>query len=145
MNRSTTLHPRPTAVRDWRPRAVHLWWVLGAVVVVIAGLVLAPLLQLPPHVDALTVDNPTTYDVTLEASDDGGSWTPVGTVDAGDTVTFDRVYDQGDTWLFRFSSQGREGGQIERTRDELQQGGWQVPVPESVAETLRKAGAPEAG
>lgn len=143
MNRSTALHPDPTPVRDWRPRYVHLWWVLAGAVVLCAALLLGPLLRMPSRVDGLVVDNPTNYDISLESSDDGASWTPVGTVRAGETATFDRIYDQGDTWVFRFSSQGRDGGEIERTRDELELEDWQVPIPESVAETLRAAGAPE--
>lgn len=143
MSRSTTLHPDSTTVRAWRPRVVHLWWVPAAAVALGVLLWLGPLLSIPPRVDALTFDNPTVYDISVEASDDGGSWTPVGTVRAGETARFDHVRDQGDTWVFRYSSQGRVGGEVERSAEQLEQDDWQVPIPVAVGETLRADGAPE--
>lgn len=144
MTRATALDPHPTAVRDWRPRLVHLWYVLAGTVALAAALLLAPLLRMPAHVGALTFDNPTGYDITIESSQGGDDgWTPVGTVRAGSSATFDRVVDQGGRWAFRFSSQGQQGGHLDRTRAELDAADWKVDIPAEVGDTLAANGAPE--
>ena len=145
MTRAPALDRELGPTRSWAPRFVHLWWILAGAVVLAAGILLAPLLRMPSHVAEIGFDNPTAYDITVEASDDGAGWTPVGTVKAGESVTFERVYDQGDAWTFRFSSQGRDAGEVERTRDQLEQDDWQVAIPESVGEALAADGAPEPG
>jgi hypothetical protein len=114
-------------------------------VVLAAIILLAPLLQMPSHIDQVSFENPTAYDITIEASDDGTGWTPVGTVDAGESADFERIYDQGDEWVFRFSSQGRDAGELARTRAELEQGDWHLVIPETVGDTLQADGAPEPG
>ena len=144
MTRAPALDRELGARRSLAPRPVHLWWVLAGAVVLAAGLLLAPLLRMPAPVDAISFDNPTPYDITV-ASNDGNdtAWTPVGTVEAGESVTFERVYDQGDEWVFRFSSQGRDAGELARARAQLEESGWQVAVPASVGAALRADGAPE--
>lgn len=144
MTRATALDPHPATVRDWRPRYAHVWFVLAGAVVLAAIILLAPLLRMPTRVSALTFDNPTPYDVTVESSQGGrDGWTPVGTVRAGSSATFDRVLDQGPRWVFRFSSQGQSGGRLERSRAQLDEAGWQVPIPAEVGDTLAANGAPE--
>ena len=108
-------------------------------------ILLAPLLRMPSQVAEIGFDNPTAYDITVEASDDGVGWTPVGTVKAGESISFERVYDQGDEWTFRFSSQGRDAGEVARTRAQLEVDDWQVAIPASVGATLAADGAPESG
>ncbi len=144
MTRAPTIDRELGAPRSWSPRPVHLLWVLAAAVVLAAGLLIAPLLRMPAHVDAISFENPTPYDITVAANDgDDTDWTPVGTVEAGESVIFERVYDQGDQWVFRFSSQGRDAGELARTRAQLEEAGWQVAIPASVGATLRADGAPE--
>lgn len=144
MTRAPAIDRQLGAPRSWTPRLVHLWWVLAGVVVLTAGLLLAPLLRMPAHVDALSFENPTAYDITIEANDGhDAAWTPVGTVDAREAITFERVSDQGDEWVFRFSSQGRDAGELTRTRAQLEEADWQIAVPATVGATLRADGAPE--
>jgi hypothetical protein len=145
MTRTRTIDHDLAPTRSWAPRYVHLWWVLAGAAVLAAAILLAPLLEMPSHIEQFSFENPTTYDITVEASDDGTGWTPIGTVDAGESADFERVYDQGDQWVFRFSSQGRDAGTLERTRDQLEQDDWHVVIPASVGETLQADGAPEPG
>ena len=146
MTRAPAIDRELGPTRSWAPRFVHLWWVLAGAVALAALILLAPLLRMPSHVAGIGFDNPTAYGITVEASDgDGVSWTPVGTVGVRESITFEHVYDQGDDWMFRFSSQGRDAGEIERSRAQLEQDGWQVAIPTSVGDTLRADGAPEPG
>ena len=145
MTRAPAVERELGTTRSWTPRFVHLWWVVAGAVVLAVIILLAPLLQMPSHIDRVSFENPTAYDITVEASDDGAGWTPVGTVDAGESADFERVYDQGDEWVFRFSSQGRDAGELERTREQLEQADWQLVIPEAVGESLRADGAPEPG
>ena len=50
------------------------------------------------------------------------------------------MYDQGSTWTFRFSSQGRVVGDLVSTRADLERGGWRVVIPDTFAESLRADG-----
>ena len=120
MHRAPAIDRELGVPRSWTPRVVHLWWVLAGVVVLMAGLFLAPLLRMPAPIDAVSFDNPTLYDITVEANDgQDAAWTPVGTVEAGESITFERVFDQGEEWVFRFSSQGRDAGELARTSAQL--------------------------
>ena len=143
MTRAPAIDRELGPTRSWAPRFVHLWWVLAGAVALAALILLAPLLRMPSHVAEIGFDNPTAYDITVEASDDGADWTPVGTVKAGESIAFERVYDQGDEWTFRFSSQGRDAGEVARSRAQLEADGWQVAIPASVGEALAADGAPE--
>ena len=146
MTRAPAVDREVGAPRSWTPRPVHLWWVLIGAVALVGAFFLAPLLRVPGHVDGVSFENPTGYDITIEASDGrDGAWTPVGTVDAGETTSFDRVYDQGGERVFRFSSQGRDAGELARTRAQLEDADWQVAIPPSVASALQADGAPEPG
>ena len=118
---------------------------LGAVVVALVVLLkfLVPLFEGPGHVDALHVVNPTDYDIAIAASAPGeSSRTLLGSVDAGDEVTFERVVDQGDEWVFTLRTQGRDAGVIERTEAELEADDWQLRIPASVGEQLTADGVP---
>lgn len=144
MTRAPAIERELGVPRSWTPRLIHLWWVVAGAVVLTAGLLLAPLLRMPAPIDGISFENPTPYDITVAANDgEDTAWTPVGTVEAGESVTFERVYDQGDEWVFRFSSQGRDAGEVARTRAQLEESGWQVAVPASVGAALRADGAPE--
>ena len=47
------------------------------------------------------------------------------------------VLDQGDEWIFTFSSGGIEGGSLRVSRAKLAADGWRVSVPESVIQRLQ--------
>ena len=52
------------------------------------------------------------------------------------------MIDQGSTWMFHFTAQGKDGGEIRIERADLAAGGWRITVPERVGQRLRSAGAP---
>ena len=95
------------------------------------------------HVPRITIDNDTGYDVhvTLAGFEDGGIL-PLGVARQQCRSTFEEVLDAGDTWVFHLGAQGREGGAITMTRDELARAGWHVILPSSVGDQLAAAGAP---
>jgi hypothetical protein len=59
------------------------------------------------------------------------------TVGANSTATSDDVLDQGDEWLFSFSSGGVDGGTLRVSRAKLAAGDWRVEIPESVVQRLQ--------
>lgn len=115
----------------------------GVVAIVVLFEFLVPLFEGPSHVDALHVVNPTDYDIAIAASAPGeDSKTLLGSVDAGDEATFERVVDQGDEWVFTLRTQGRDAGVIERTEAQLEADDWQLQIPASVGEQLAADGVP---
>lgn len=113
-------------------------------------LVLALLLQSaspPARVKALTVTNPSPYQVNVEVSPAGTErWLDLGAVGRENDRTIEELPDVGATWVFRFASGGVEGGRLEVTRTALRDAGWRLTVPPDVAERLEAAGlTPSAG
>ncbi len=97
----------------------------------------------PAYVERVTFENPTAYDLTVDVTGaDHDGWLAVCTARRGTTATARRVIDQGDTWIFRFGAQGREGGELRVARRELERTGWKIAIPEAVGERLREQGAP---
>ncbi len=60
----------------------------------------------------------------------------------GTTVAQD-VYDIGDVWVFRFTTQGQEGGEVRVTRSEPAGDEWHLGIPERVGVQLHAKSAPE--
>lgn len=90
---------------------------------------------------ALTVDNPTVYQVNVDVSPSGdGDWLDLGSVGRERTKTIEQVGDQGPQWVFRFSYGGVDGGRVTLSRTELTASHWTVKVPSEVGERLRTAG-----
>ena len=97
----------------------------------------------PAKVARLTFENPTVYAIEIEVSPGTGTgWTPAGSVRQQSTVDVEEVTDQGDVWLFRFTSQGEVGGELRLTRSELEASGWRIVIPPEVGTRLADAGAP---
>jgi hypothetical protein len=142
MNPPTIVHPdAPDLVRG----KVRLW--IGAAVLAVA--VAAALAFLvgpsagPATVPRLTFENNTAYTLDIEVSPGTSTgWTSAGSVRQHTTADVNEVIDQGDVWLFRFDSQGEEGGQLRLSRSELQASGWRIVVPDDVGTRLAAAGAP---
>jgi len=110
---------------------------------VIAALACAVLLREPSRIDQLTVSNPTDYELTVQAR--GGpdqAWTPILVLGPGRTEPALDVIDQGSTWTFRFSGQGRDAGSFDVTRDQLREAGWRLEIPTALGDGLRERGAP---
>jgi hypothetical protein len=121
-------------------RRIRLWHVLVAVAAVALAVPLAQLLETPARAD-LAVENPTEYDVRIEVSggEDDGSLT-IGTARRRATSRFEGVIDQGDIWVFRFTAQGHEAGELRVDRDDLESDGWRVVIPERLGEELAARG-----
>lgn len=87
----------------------------------------------------LTVVNDTEYEITVEISSGDGSRVPLETLPRNSRDVSDEVPDQGDRWVFHFSSAGVEAGSVERTRSQLKDDNWTVDVPSSAADELKAA------
>ena len=121
-----------------RADAVAIIIAIGSVLLV-GTIVLAD----PARVSHLTVTNASEYDVNIKlTSGEGGNWLPFAVVGQRSIREFQDVLDQGDTWVFAFTPQGRGGGEITISRADLSAAGWKVAVPESVIERFRTMGAP---
>ncbi len=121
-----------------------------------AGIAAASLLSLvvllesasePGRVAALTVTNPSPYQVNVEVSAAGDDrWLDLGAVDRERDRTIEELFDFGATWVFRFASGGVDGGRLEVARTALHAAGWKITVPPDVAERFAAAGLkPSAG
>ena len=112
---------------------------MAAGLAIVVGLLIAPR---GDRVD-LEVVNPTKYEITVEVSDEpGGVRTRITTLGPGVTRLVPEVADQGDTWVFQFTGQGKDGGVLTVSAVELAAAGWRVEVPADVAEALARQGAP---
>jgi hypothetical protein len=94
-------------------------------------------------VERVTVVNSGVYTLELEVkgADDHG-WVGLGAVEREATARFDQVIDQGDQWVFRFSSGGESGGEVKLSRSYLKANGWRLDVPVEIHDRLRTAGIP---
>jgi hypothetical protein len=100
-------------------------------------------LREPVFVDEVSVTNSSEYDIGVQVSgDDPDGWMALGTASEGSTTTTVDVIDQGEVWVFRFTAQGRDGGELRVARSDLEQAGWTVTVPDEVIQQLRDLGAP---
>jgi hypothetical protein len=91
-------------------------------------------------VERIVIDNSTEYSANVDVT--GGArdgWLPLTTADAHETTAVGDVYDQGSTWIFRFSYLDYEE-EIRLTRAELARSEWHVNVPDSFAAELRDRG-----
>jgi hypothetical protein len=119
--------------------------------IAVAGLLVLGLLlrsaSEPERVAALTVSNPSPYQVNVEVSAAGEErWLDLGAVDRERERTIEELPDVGATWVFRFGSGGVDGGRVEVARAALRDAGWKITVPPDVAERLEAAGLrPSAG
>jgi hypothetical protein len=97
----------------------------------------------PALVEVVSVTNPSEYDISVQVSGGGSDgWMAVATASRRSTTATVDVIDQGEVWVFRFSAQGREGGELRVTVSDLEQAGWTVTVPDEVTQHLREVGAP---
>ncbi len=119
------------------------WWIAAAVAAAGLAAGLGPiLLRGPAFVERITVVNRGPYDIHVEASGDRRTWTSVTTADRDSTSVGLEVIDQGAIWIFRFTAQGRDGGEVRTTRADLRRARWTIEIPEAVTDRLRDAGAP---
>jgi hypothetical protein len=128
--------------RTRRPRIRPLWVVL-AVLALFGFVAVSLLIPSPATVDHVTIKNGSEFDLNIDAtsaSHDG--WTPVGIALAHADTDMRDVIDHGDVWVFRFTGQGHDAGELRITRADLAASNWSLTVPASVAQQLRDAGVP---
>ena len=91
-----------------------------------------PLCSAPTADVAITFENPTEYPLDIEVTSDPDSgWTSAGFVPPRSTALA-HVVDHGDDWLFRFASQGEDGGELQLTRRDLHASRWHIAIPVEV-------------
>lgn len=132
----------PVAVRG--PRPVRRAEVVGVAATVVLGVaaiaVVVSTLRLPAHVDEVTIDNPHEWSASVRVTGgDRDGWLRVGTVERETEQSFLELVDQGGAWVFRFSYAG-EVAEVRVRGAELEEDGWQVRVPDELADALRAAG-----
>jgi hypothetical protein len=115
--------------------------VVAALVALLAS---ALIIHDPSRVKTITIDNPTSYDVRVEASGGGGSgWTVLGTARQQCGSTIELPIDQGGKWVFRMSAQGAQTVEVSTDRSALDRTGWHFEIPPSVGDAWKAAGVPQ--
>jgi len=97
----------------------------------------------PGRVPALTIDNPTAYDVRVDVRGEGtDAWTVLTSARQHCAASVESSIDHGDQWVFRLRAQGRASAEIAVSRSELERSNWHVAVPATVAQEWEEAGVP---
>ena len=92
-------------------------------------------------VDEITFVNETDYPASVEVSDDSRQgWLDLTVAQRDRETTVQEVIDQGDVWVFRFDYAGKHVEELEISRSELVRAGWQVEVPPSFGDALKRLG-----
>ncbi len=134
-------------ITDLRTRATgRVRSSLGAIVLIALGLALLVLVTrafTPGHfVPRVHVQNDSPYAIDLSvATPARDGWTPVGTAQPGRITTFEDVYDQGGTWIFRFELLSQRS-EVTMTRADLRRANWNIKVPAQLVDKLRAIGVP---
>ena len=90
--------------------------------------------------ERVEIVNETSYSAKVEVSGSDRGWLVLTTVSPRSTIEVNEVIDQGDRWSFRFSYGTQEPVDVEVSRAELAEAGWQVEVPLELEEQLRAEG-----
>ena len=142
MNPRIVVEPPPLRRAAFGLPPVHPLRILAGFVAVATLLLLGRLLEPPPFVDVIRIDNPTPYDLSVEvATTDAGGWMPLWTATRATTTLAEEIYDVGDTWVLRFSAQGETTGPLRVDRSTLERSGWRLVIPGRIGEELRAEGA----
>jgi hypothetical protein len=129
---ATTTETRPKGSRP-----IAITWIIPAIFVVAAILLVVSLTLAVPGRETLTFDNRTGVAVRVTASDDGrNGWLPVGTLDARSRDRISEVIDQGDVWRFRYEVGPDQVAEVRRTRAQLEADDWRVVIPAGTADSL---------
>ena len=137
---STRTEPRSAAPRYLRrlARSEAVAVLVAAGVAVTVG---SALLRSPATVDEVSITNPTDYHIAVEVRGSRGGWMHLSTVPRHGTITVSEVIDQGETWIFRLTAQGRRASEFRTDRRELEAAGWAANIPIVAGTELRDAGA----
>ena len=142
MTSRTAARPRPERAESFLSRLDWRWALIAGVSLAIVLLV-TRLDATPAMVDRVTIENTSDFAFDVEvtgASRDG--WLQLGGTDEKSSTVLEKVLDQGDTWIFHFSGQGEDGGELTVPRAELEAADWKVTVPAAAVEKLRALGVP---
>jgi hypothetical protein len=112
----------------------------GLVALLAVYVLLAQSLRMPTVVPHLAIVNPHDWRANVDVTDAGHhGWVRLLGVERNGSRELHDVFDQGDTWVFRFSYGGVDGGEVALTRKDLAAAGWTVTVPDSFATSMRAA------
>jgi hypothetical protein len=129
-----------TMARPHVPRRTFPPFSVVALVIVGALLcaAMAYALRDPDLVSRVTIENPSALDINVrvQPSNDGESLILASVPPTTSADTLD-VIDQGDEWIFSFSSGGVDGGTVRVSRAKLAADGWRVVIPQSVIHRLQ--------
>lgn len=132
--------------RRVRPRRLTRYVTSASLIVVTTIAVAVPLgrhLEGGPFVARISFVNPTAYDLRIEVTDTSRQgWAPVVTAQRTATTVAERVLDQGDVWIFRFSAQGEEVRELRLQRTQLASDRWHVRIPAELDADLKAKGTP---
>jgi hypothetical protein len=123
---------RPTARPHDPATSVAQTWLILLVSGALALGAVAALDRRPARIGALTIQNPTAYEVDIEVAGASGDWLPVGSARPHSELRLSDVIDQGDTWQVRYSARGRRAPVTQIARRDLQANGWKIDVPPNV-------------
>lgn len=133
--------PRPRSSPALLTREVLVLVLTGAIGIV-ALIAIHAEIRGPEFVDRVRVVNETPYlvDVEVNGSTRAGRL-KLGPVTPGEAHDFGSVVDQGDEWIFHISTGPYDGGEFSVEKAELERGGWNVAIPDSVRARLEAQGA----
>ena len=122
----------------------RLGWLIGTIVFAAVVVAVAPRVFVDPaRVDRITFVNRTVYAAEVEVTDARrAGWLRLGTAERDTTTSVTRVIDQGDEWVFRFGSQGLDGGEIRMSKRDLIRSDWKVVIGVPIGDRLEMQGAP---
>jgi hypothetical protein len=132
---SQTTMARPHAPRrSLPPVSVIVLFAVGALLCI--GMAFA--LRDPDIVPRVTVANPSSLQINVDVrGTPTGDRLILGTVAPGGRVDNLDVLEQGDDWIFGFTSAGVDGGSVRVSRAKLAADGWRLAVPDSVVARLQ--------
>jgi hypothetical protein len=133
MTQTTMARPHAPG-RSVPPLSVIVLFVVGALLCV--GMAFA--LRDPDVVPRVTVANASPLAINVDVrGTPSGSRLVLDAVPPGGRMTNVDVLDQGDQWIFGFTSGGVDGGSIRVSRAKLAADGWRLSVPDEVIARLQ--------
>jgi len=133
MTQATMARPHAPR-RSLPPLSVVILFVVGALLC--AGMAFA--LRYPDVVPRVTVTNASTLQVNVDVrGTPSGSRLVLDTVPPGGRIANVDVLDQGDQWIFGFTSGGVDGGSVRMSRAKLAADGWGLAIPDEVIARLQ--------
>lgn len=95
------------------------------------------------YVQELNIENPTDYNLQVDVGREGSSSRlQLGNVGKDSIGVREEVLDFGDRWTFGFRYQGEEAGSVSVDRQQLEEDGWTLVIPEDVGNRLKDNGVP---